>query len=106
MNSGNKRELSRDEKAALVTQINELRKASVQEVAAAELKVPGLEWLITGLMLHEVGCLSAESVVSTIKAQLDLPTPISPATIKLGELNHRLYTGRDLDTASDLATGG
>lgn len=106
MSSDNKRELSREEKAALVTQINELRKASVQEVAAAELKVPGLEWLITGLMLHEVGCLSAESVVSTIKAQLDLPTPISPATIKLGELNHRLYTGRDLDTASDPEAGG
>ncbi|MCW2478858.1 hypothetical protein [Candidatus Symbiopectobacterium sp. NZEC135] len=98
-------ELSHEEKAHLVSQINALQDVAKQECDRAQKQMPGLEWLAIVMMAYEDKAIPANSVINMIRNHFNLSTPISPATSLLGKLSHRLYTGRVHDTASDAKAG-
>lgn len=86
--------LSCDEKATLAIQIERVKDIAEREKADATSKALGMSWLIDVLIMRDRGLIPADNVLNEIKAQLHLPTPISPSWMKLCELQKILFLGR------------
>lgn len=97
--------MNTQEKQMLIEKINTLKCIADKEIADAEMRVEGNKNIIRVLMLNDDGLMSDGATLSTIRSELNLPTPVSPTFIQLGELQRTLYQGKPLDKASEITAG-
>jgi len=91
---------------ALVERINALGAACERETAQAYLLAPGRERDVGRLMLVDAGIVERTPFMDAVRLELGLPDPVVPSAREHSELSRRLYTARDLGTASDAVAGG
>lgn len=93
------------EKQILTEKINTLKCIADKEIADAEVRAAGNKNIIRALMLNDDGLTSDSATLDVIRSELNLPAPVSPAFIQMGELQRILYQGKPLDKASEITTG-
>lgn len=90
----------------LVARINALGMERRQQTAAAYAQAPGREHEVDRLMLVDLGIIARTTELDALRAELGLPSPVVASAQEHGDLSRKLYTARDLGTASASAAGG